>query len=307
MPDQHKLPAKTTSGGSLFSGAQPGSLVARGLQALKRRKELRSDERADTISKLLKAAEQGDAEAQLNLGWEYTSGDLIPRDHDKALDWWHKSADQGCAAAQNSLGWHYSIVEKYIVAYFWLGLAHDSTSDVGPKFIYHPYYTDPYHIKFFMEELRSRRSNHGRSELAIENDTLGLTPMKITQNIEPLMTSVQIAEAQFFIGEAYYEGDSAPQNYARAIRWSMQAAERGYQEAMYMLGCIYADDEGGHRDFIKAYMWFSISNGGFRGHGWVFISPSADEQIGYLEPAMTPEEIDEAQRLAQEWIEAHAS
>jgi hypothetical protein len=39
----------------------------------------------------------------------------------------------------------------------------------------------------------------------------------------------------------------------------------------------------------------------------VFISPSAGEQIEDLEPDMTPEEIVEAQRLAQEWVENYAS
>jgi TPR repeat protein len=225
------------------------------LKALKRRQALRPDA-ADTISKLLKAAEQGDAEAQLNLGWEYTSGDLIPRDNDQALDWWHKSADQGCAAAQNSLGWAYSIDEEYIRAYFWLGLAHDAISNVGPKLIYHPYYTDPFHINFFLEELRSRSPNHGRSALPPKGN--GLTPMNIMQKIEALMTSVEIAEAQFSIGQAYYEGDSVPQDYSRSIHWCMEAANKGSQGAMYQLGCIYADDETGHRDYVKAYMWFSI-------------------------------------------------
>lgn len=210
MNDRENLPAKTRSGHLISPKEQPSSLVARGLEALKRRQELKLAEPEgppDTIRTLHKAAEQGDAEAQLNLGWEYHTGNLIPRDCDQALDWWRKSADQGCVAAQNSLGWSYSIAKEYVEAYFWLGLAHNSTSEVGPKVISNSYYTDPYHIQFFIEELRSRRSDDGRSELQVESDTLRLTPIEIARNIEPLMTLEEIAEAEYSIGQAYREGD----------------------------------------------------------------------------------------------------
>ena len=90
------------------------------------RDEIKPDvllEPVDIIAKYRKVAEQGDAEAQLNLGWEYHIGKFVPKDNAEALDWWHKSADQGCVAAQNSLGWAYSVAVEYGLAYFWLALA----------------------------------------------------------------------------------------------------------------------------------------------------------------------------------------
>ena len=50
-----------------------------------------------------KAAKQGNVEAQYRLGLQYTSGEGIPKDLKKAFQLFKAAADQGCAAAQESL------------------------------------------------------------------------------------------------------------------------------------------------------------------------------------------------------------
>ena len=52
----------------------------------------------------LKAAEQGLAEAQCNLGIMYSNGYGVPQDHKKAVKWYRKAAEQGLVASQYSLG-----------------------------------------------------------------------------------------------------------------------------------------------------------------------------------------------------------
>ena len=54
-----------------------------------------------------KAADQGDAEAQYNLGVIYACGKWVEQDDEKAVEWYEKAAQQGHAKAQNSLGWMY--------------------------------------------------------------------------------------------------------------------------------------------------------------------------------------------------------
>ena len=49
-------------------------------------------------------AEQGDARAQYYLGLLYENGDGVPRDYEKAREWYEKSAAQGEANAQFYLG-----------------------------------------------------------------------------------------------------------------------------------------------------------------------------------------------------------
>ena len=50
-----------------------------------------------------KAAAQGYAGAQNNLGWLYEKGKGVPKDLNKARELYQKAADQGYAAAQNNL------------------------------------------------------------------------------------------------------------------------------------------------------------------------------------------------------------
>ena len=51
-----------------------------------------------------KAAAQGNACAQCNLGDLYYNGQGVPQDYDMARQWYEKAAAQGNAYAQNNLG-----------------------------------------------------------------------------------------------------------------------------------------------------------------------------------------------------------
>ena len=51
-----------------------------------------------------KAAEQGHAQAQCNLGICYRNGDGVTQDYYEAVKWYRKAAEQGHAGAQNNLG-----------------------------------------------------------------------------------------------------------------------------------------------------------------------------------------------------------
>ncbi|WP_228725556.1 tetratricopeptide repeat protein [Klebsiella variicola] len=51
----------------------------------------------------LKAAEQGDAKAQFNLGIMYDEG-KVGQDYQAARQWYLKAADQGDAGSENNLG-----------------------------------------------------------------------------------------------------------------------------------------------------------------------------------------------------------
>ena len=56
------------------------------------------------IARIQKLAEQGDVEAQTNLGRMYFYGRGVPQDHDKAIYWTQKAAEQGYIEAQFNLG-----------------------------------------------------------------------------------------------------------------------------------------------------------------------------------------------------------
>ena len=58
-----------------------------------------------------RAAEQGHAGAQFNLGLLYAEGQGVPQDSTKAVEWFTKAAEQGNVDAQNNLGVMYLVGE----------------------------------------------------------------------------------------------------------------------------------------------------------------------------------------------------
>ena len=74
-----------------------------------------------------KAAKQGNAGAQLNLGFMYSKGQGVPQNHKQAFYWFKKAAEQGQAIAQNNLGRMYyngqGTLQNFIYAYSWWNVA----------------------------------------------------------------------------------------------------------------------------------------------------------------------------------------
>jgi len=74
-----------------------------------------------------KAALQGDAMAQFNLGFMYEKGWGVPKNYREAFRWYRKAADTGHAKAQGNLGVMYAsargVPKDNVQAYMWMSLA----------------------------------------------------------------------------------------------------------------------------------------------------------------------------------------
>ena len=72
-------------------------------------------------------AEEGNVDAQNNLGLMYEEGMGVPQDHAMAVSWYRKAADQGSGFAQFNLGASYhngvGVPQDHTQAYMWLDLA----------------------------------------------------------------------------------------------------------------------------------------------------------------------------------------
>ena len=73
------------------------------------------------------AAKQGDAVAQVNLGWMYAQGNGVTQDYAEAVKWWRKVAEQGHKHAQIKLGVMYKegngVTQDTIAAHMWFNIA----------------------------------------------------------------------------------------------------------------------------------------------------------------------------------------
>ena len=76
------------------------------------------------IEQLRLEAEQGNVNAQCNLGEMYYDGDGVPQDYQEALKWFSLAAEQGHASAQRDLGEMYyngeGVAQDYQEAVKWL-------------------------------------------------------------------------------------------------------------------------------------------------------------------------------------------
>jgi hypothetical protein len=79
-----------------YSPPLPHSYVSQGLK--------RDAGLSRGVTRYREAAEQGDAQAQNNLGFMYETGQGVSRDYQEAAKWYRKAAEQGHAMAQLSLG-----------------------------------------------------------------------------------------------------------------------------------------------------------------------------------------------------------
>jgi TPR repeat protein len=63
-----------------------------------------------SLAELRKLADNGDADAEWQLGVRYHNGEEVPRDDARAMLWFQRAAEQGHVTAQATLG-----------AYYWAG------------------------------------------------------------------------------------------------------------------------------------------------------------------------------------------
>ena len=106
------------------------------------------------------------------------------------------------------------------------------------------------------------------------------------------------AGAQYNLGLIYANGKGVPQDYAEAIKWYRLAAEQGHVEAQYDLGRIYAEGEGTTRDLVQAYLWLDLA----ARQGGKEYAKTLEQTASVMSPA----QIEEGRRLADEWLAKHS-
>jgi TPR repeat protein len=82
---------------------------------------------AEAVKWNRRAAEQGHAKAQYNVGFSYENGQGVLQDYAEAVKWYRRAAEQGQADAQNNLASKFykgqGVPQNYILAHMWFNLA----------------------------------------------------------------------------------------------------------------------------------------------------------------------------------------
>lgn len=87
------------------------------------------------------------------------------------------------------------------------------------------------------------------------------------------------------------------QDHAEAARWYRKAAYQGYAPAQFQIGVAYYLGRGVVQNYVKAHMWMNLAAARANGDDQKRYADLRAEVVG----KMTAPQIEEAQRLAQEW------
>lgn len=161
-----------------------------------------------------KAADQGDAEAQNELGYLYSWGLGVPRDNAQAFRWFARAAGQGYQQAKLNLA---------VMYMRGIGVARD------PRFA-----TD------LLTELAKRGSARAQDYLGMMYlDGIGVPQdRRIAEEWFSKSAKGKNPEGEFAMGNLYsVEGDHE-HDFAKAEKYLRESARAGYVPAMYSLGVL---------------------------------------------------------------------
>ncbi|MFQ5939541.1 MAG: tetratricopeptide repeat protein, partial [Alphaproteobacteria bacterium] len=113
-----------------------------------------------------------------------------------------------------------------------------------------------------------------------------------------------VAGAQFNLGLMYDNGQGVPQDYAEAVLWYRRAAEQGIAGAQFNLGLKYRDGEGLPPDLVQAHFWFNLATATARPNG--ALQYMAFNQRRILAQRLSSVQLKRAQELAKAWWAEHS-
>jgi TPR repeat protein len=221
---------------------------------------------AEALKWFRKAADQGNAEGQDELGKMYLHGLGVARNASEAANWFRKSAEQGNAEAELGIAITY--------------LSSSATRDINQA------------LKW-----ARKSAEHGNGEA---EEFLGMTyhygeedvPRDYAEALKWLRKAVthDNADAQYDLGEMYEKGEGVTKDYGEAVHLFQKAAAQGESMAQRDLGVMYATGHGVPRDIVTGYMWVWLSSKTLPG--------LSDNALDLIEAQLTPEQKAKALQMA---------
>jgi len=220
---------------------------------------------------------QGNAEAQFTLGLYYLYGPDSSRKQQEGARLIRLAAEQGYTKAQLLLG---TMLSALVAS----GTEQDMNFNDAAKWI----------------------TISAQDGFVVAQYALGIMHLKgkgVSQNPEEAIKWLKKAAKQNFslaqglLGSFYYQGKVTIQDYDEAAKWFKLAANQDDATAQMLLGNMHALGQGVEQNYVKAHMWLNIaaSSGNER----------AIKVRDMVASNMTPNQINQAQKLAREWLQNH--
>lgn len=221
-------------------------------------------------------ADEGNAEAQWQLGEMYGNGNGVSKDLGEALRWVRRAAEHGHAEAQFTLGALASLT-KDAEDIGWLRRAADQGDEHAIYLLAHTYATDDSAARDPIEALRwYRRLAEGDSDASVQAAHLAEAQFHLAEAYrsgEGVAADPSLAigwyiraadndnkDAQLYLATAYSEGKVVAADDRESVRWLRRAAEQYSDEGQYLLGMRHATGDGVAQDPAEAMYWLRRSS-----------------------------------------------
>ena len=249
-------------------GAKAGIPEARWLMGARLRYE--ADARGDdalfreAYGWLSRAAQQGYADAESDVGYCYLAGQGVSENHGEAVKWFRRAVGKGSGTAMAHLGNCHlegkGVAEDHGEAARWFERAArkgDLSGLVNLGYCYYEGCGVPEDKETAVEWFRraaARGSANAQRWLASCYDDGEGVPQDHAEAVKWYRAAADAGSvpAQVDVGHCYYFGKGTPKDLAEAARWFRRAADQGNAYGQYLLGLCFDKGEGVEEDPVKA-------------------------------------------------------
>jgi uncharacterized protein len=231
------------------------------------------------LDQLRVTADQGNANAMLELGERLVQGLGVEANIDEALQWFHKAADAG-----NNQAWY----------------------DIG--FVYSNGLKDSVNMTEAMKYFR-KGADLGNADC---QTSMGLIYQAGERIPGGLKTADPVEAAKWYLMAAEQDHTEAIQHLAmmnamgmgikqddlEAVRWFRKGVELGNNDCKWGLGQCYLDGKGVQQDTVQAYALFSVAIEGIENPQQKKAMADRRDKLG---AALTAEQLKKTESLIEEW------
>lgn len=265
---------------------------------------------------LLARAQAGDANAEVQIGWDYEDGKGVQQDYAQAAVWFRKAAEQGNFGGEAMLALLYrdglGVKQDEAQAAVWFRKAADQdfpSAQLELGTLYHRgrgVEQDDAQAALWWLKAAKQGNADAQSRLGFAYYNGQGVPQDFAQAAAWCSKAAEQgnANAQFYLGLMYHLGHGVPQDSAQAAYWYRKAAEQGAPESQYNLALMYAKGEGVPQDYAEAYFWTELAAvGKVEGVEPDIVAHLRDQAASFLTQAV----LLQTQERARNWFAAHQS
>ena len=263
---------------------------------------------SERLQEIILAAEQGDADAQYNLGLMHNEGYGVPQHYTKGVYWDQVDEEIGMTPEDDrdlgliiltlmyadytgSLG----VTQNDVKAAIWFNMAAEQGHADAQYRLGLKYSIGSGVVEDGVEALKWYHMAAEQGQVDAQYELGNAYSMGLD-------VSEDLSEARKWYRKAAEQGHASSQTllgamyrdlqiYNVAVDWYRRAAEQGYESAQFMLGFMYLEGQGVAQDYQEAYIWASLAA--------VYGHTTAVEARDKAAEKLSPSELSEAQQEAE--------